>query len=501
MNTRAEAGREGLVEAALWVFLTLGVCSILYLGREVLVPLALATLFSFALSPVVQALQKFGLPRALGAVIALALLVTALGVWLWFVSGQVSDLAKQLPSYSHNIEEKAHGLAEKFGGGRGAGLVSSWENMFHEMEPVAPLADPPQRVVVIDNSPVSRLSTIGAYLSPVLSPLAQFLVVLVFTAFLLAQQEDLRNRLIKLIGPKDLYRTTEGIDDAGSRIGRMLFSQVLLNGTFGFIIAVALWLIGVPNPALFGAIAGIARFVPYIGVFFGLAPPLLVAFAFDPGWTVFLMTLGLFVVAEFDHGAVDRAHPLRPQFRPIADGGGGRRGGVVVPLGADRPRSGDAADHMSCRAWPPRPGSRLPGNAARGRAAADRGGDLLSAHAGGRSARGGASGASLSQARRGRRILRRRRAGGAAARPRRRRARRSRRWPARKDDAIDGATGAHARLRPSGRMARDADALGAAGAPRAQGWRKRSWRRCCATSAASPCCMAITRSTRSPPRC
>ncbi len=299
MSAPAPTWRDGLTGSALWVILTLGVCSILYLGREVLMPLALATLLGFALSPVVRALQKLGAPRALGAVVALALLMAALAVWVWFVGGQVSDLASQLPHYTHNIHDKIQGLVDKFGGGKGSGLAAAFEDMSREVAPSAQAVEqPPQRVVVVDNSTASRLSLLTSYASPVLSPLSTLLVVLVFTAFLLAQQEDLRNRLIKLIGPKDLYRTTEAIDDAGRRIGRMLFSQVLMNGTFGIVIAVALWLIGVPNPALFGAIAGIARFVPYIGVVFGLIPPLLVAFAFDPGWSIFLMTLGLFVIAE-----------------------------------------------------------------------------------------------------------------------------------------------------------------------------------------------------------
>ncbi len=139
---------------------------------------------------------------------------------------------------------------------------------------------------------------LGGYASPLLSPLGVFVVVLVFTGFLLAQREDLRNRLIKLIGPQDIYRTTEAIDDAGWRVGRMLLAQVLLNSLFGIVIGTGLWLFGVPHPSLWGAIAAIARFVPYIGVVIGLAPPLLVAFAFDPTWTSFLETLALFAVAE-----------------------------------------------------------------------------------------------------------------------------------------------------------------------------------------------------------
>jgi hypothetical protein len=172
-----------------------------------------------------------------------------------------------------------------------------FEDTVKEVTPAA-VGAAPQRVVVVDNSPFARITLLGAFASPVLSPVAQGLIVLVFAAFLLAQQEDLRNRVIKLIGSRDIYRTTEAIDDAGRRIGRMLFAQVLMNGSFGLFVALALWGIGVPNPALWGAIAALARFVPYIGVLFGVIPPLLVAFAFDPGWTAFLLTAGVFAIAE-----------------------------------------------------------------------------------------------------------------------------------------------------------------------------------------------------------
>jgi predicted PurR-regulated permease PerM len=288
-----------LVEAALWIAITLGLGLILTLARDVLVPLALATLLSFALSPLVRALQKLGAPRALGVAAALAIFAAAIVLWIWFVSGQVSDLVGRLPAYSRNIHEKLHGLTQSLGGGHNSSLMNVIEDAAREIAPAETAgAGAPQRVVVVDASPLSRISTLGAFASPVLSPLAQTLVILVFTAFLLAQKEDLRNRLIKLMGPHDIYRTTEAIDDAGRRIGRMLFAQVLMNSAFAIVVALALWAIGVPNPGLFGTLAGVARFAPYVGVLIGVAPALLVAFAFDPGWSAFLLTLGLFVVAE-----------------------------------------------------------------------------------------------------------------------------------------------------------------------------------------------------------
>lgn len=304
-----DAAEEGgdLAQVLRWVLLLLGLGAILMLAREVLVPLALALLMSFALSPVVRALQKVGVPRGFGAVIALTMFMAALAVWVWFVSAQMTDLASKLPAYQHNIHEKMHAISLKMGAGdKSTGVVAIAEDALKEVGPAqaSKTENAPQRVVVVDNSPFAQISVLGSVASPVLSPIATFLIVLVFTAFVLAQQEDLRNRAIKLIGPKDIYRTTEAIDDAGRRIGRMLFAQVIMNSTFGFIIAVALWGIGVPSPALWGALAALSRFVPYIGVMFGLFPPLIVAFAFDPGWSSVLMTLGLFVVAEGITGQV-----------------------------------------------------------------------------------------------------------------------------------------------------------------------------------------------------
>jgi predicted PurR-regulated permease PerM len=291
--------QSGLADSAQAVVLLLGLGAILMLAKEIIVPLALAILLSFALSPVVRALQKVGLPRGLGAVVALALFMAALAVWVWFVSAQMADLAQQLPAYRHNIFDKIHGLTQKFGGGGGdSGLASMFEDTVKEVTPTETAANAPQRVVVVDNSPFARITLLGAFASPALSPIGQFFIVLIFTAFLLAQQEDLRNRVIKLIGSKDIYRTTEAIDDAGRRIGRMLFAQVVMNSSFGLFVAAALWAIGVPNPALWGAIAALARFVPYVGVLIGAIPPLLVAFAFAPGWTAFVLTAGVFVVAE-----------------------------------------------------------------------------------------------------------------------------------------------------------------------------------------------------------
>ncbi len=133
---------------------------------------------------------------------------------------------------------------------------------------------------------------------PLLDPLATTTIVMVFVIFMLLQKEDLRDRFIRLAGSRDLQRTTVALDEAASRLSRYLLLQTTVNATFGVLVFVGLWIIGVPNPGLWGLIAGIFRFVPYVGVPIAAALPLLLSVADDPGWSMVFWTLGLFVVME-----------------------------------------------------------------------------------------------------------------------------------------------------------------------------------------------------------
>lgn len=142
------------------------------------------------------------------------------------------------------------------------------------------------------------LSTLGSVVAPVLHPLATVGLILLFTLFFLAQREDLRNRAIRLAGSGDLRATTAAMDDAVARLSRFFLAQAGLNLAFGVVIAIGLWLIGVPSPILWGVLAAILRFVPYIGAVIGMAFPLMLAAAVDPGWSMLIATVVLFAVVE-----------------------------------------------------------------------------------------------------------------------------------------------------------------------------------------------------------
>ena len=136
------------------------------------------------------------------------------------------------------------------------------------------------------------------YLSPVLSPLATLGIVFIVAVFALLQREDLRDRLIRLVGSDDLHRTTVAIDDGGRRLSRYFLTQLSINTMFGIIIGVGLLVIGVPKPVLWGILSALLRFVPYVGSLISAVLPMALAAAVEPGWSMVLWTAALYVVVE-----------------------------------------------------------------------------------------------------------------------------------------------------------------------------------------------------------
>jgi hypothetical protein len=142
------------------------------------------------------------------------------------------------------------------------------------------------------------LESLRTLISPLVHPLATTGIIIIFVIFILLQREDLRNRLIRLAGSYDLQRTTAALDDAAARLSRLFLTQLIVNGAFGVVIGTGLWLIGIPSAILWGILAAVLRFVPYIGAVIAAAFPLALAVAVDPGWSMLLWTLALFLVVE-----------------------------------------------------------------------------------------------------------------------------------------------------------------------------------------------------------
>ncbi|MGO4447802.1 AI-2E family transporter [Phyllobacterium sp. TAF24] len=314
------------------VIVAIAVIGALYFARDILVPLALALLLTFALSPLVTYLHRFGIPKVLSVISVVLTAFIAIFLFATIVVGQLTVLAQNLPSYQYNIEAKIRTIKDAQSGN---GVFDRGVRMFKrlgeeigrsdEVERFAAnnnddqKAQPPQNVAPADqqNRPALRkddpdkpvpveirypapdpLQLLQTVAGPLIQPLATVGIVIVFVIFMLLRREDLRDRFIKLVGASDIHRTTTALHDAGKRVGQYLLMQLVINICFGVPIGIGLWLIGIPNPMLWGLLAIALRFVPYIGPFIAASFPLILALAVDPGWMLLLWTAALFIVLE-----------------------------------------------------------------------------------------------------------------------------------------------------------------------------------------------------------
>jgi predicted PurR-regulated permease PerM len=296
------------------------VISALYFGSEILLPLALAILLSFVLTPPLLLLRRMKVPRvlAVGLLVSFAFVIIAgLG---WLISREVTQLAADLPGYQTTLSGKIQSLRDSTTSSpaltKAGNVLSNLQNQLFgpidgDGSPPAPQVgseaekpgDRPIEVVVRPHPP-SGLELYQSIASRILPPLATAGIVLLIVVFILLQREDLRDRLIRLFGSSDPQRATSTLTEAATRLSRYFLSQVMINSAYGTLIAIALWLIGMPSPIAWGLLAMLMRFVPYVGAFIAAALPMFVAAAVDPDWSSFFWVLGIFVVGELTMGQV-----------------------------------------------------------------------------------------------------------------------------------------------------------------------------------------------------
>jgi predicted PurR-regulated permease PerM len=300
---------EVAIARSITVLAVLGVIAALYFAKAVFLPLALAILLTFLLAPAVRLLRSWGLPKPPAVVLVVAFAFTViLGIGA-LVGQQATKLAQNLPVYQYNIEEKIRSAREFAGGG----MLERISNFLGDLnQEVGKKNDnPTQAAVPQPNEELNKLIPVEVHqpgatpiqvaqrvLQPLIDPLTTAGLVVIFVIFFLSQRQDLRDRLIRLAGSHDLQRTTDAINDGAERLSRYFLAQTALNVLFGLIVGIALTFIGVPNPVLFGILAGVLRFVPYIGAFIAAIFPIALAVAVDPGWSMALMTTALFLIVE-----------------------------------------------------------------------------------------------------------------------------------------------------------------------------------------------------------
>ena len=255
---------------------------VLYWAQAVLVPIALAILFTFVLTPPVTWLQRW--IGRIAAVLAMVTLVfTVLGLAGWGLARQMDNLAEDLPRYRANILAK---ITDVRGAGKG-GSVEKLQDTIEDIKTDLGKSDVPKgtisRPVVVTSEQVAGFSGF-TWLGPIVGPLGTAGLVLAMVIFMLLERRDLRDRLIGLIGHGQLAITTKAFDEAGSRVSRQLLMQSLVNLIYGIAAGVGLYFLGVPYPLVWAALGAALRFIPYVGPVLGAGAPILVSLAALEGW-------------------------------------------------------------------------------------------------------------------------------------------------------------------------------------------------------------------------
>jgi predicted PurR-regulated permease PerM len=294
----------------LWL-LTIAVFAIavLYLAKVLLLPLGFAILFAFLLAPVVALLERLRLPRPVAALCVILAFAGLLLVAAWTLFTQLVAIANDLPTYGGNIAQKMQTLhspsnsaysraqreietiSNELGIANSTGAIPpSGES---DVKPLGATPEHPVQVREVGH-PTGRLDQLGG----VIEPLTTALLSVIFTFFVLLQREDLRNRLIHLSGDRNLSRMTQAMSDASRRISRYFLLQVAVNVVYGSLVCMALYFIGLPHWFLFGALAFLCRFVPYVGAPIAALTPTILSLAVFPGWSHTALIFGVFVLLE-----------------------------------------------------------------------------------------------------------------------------------------------------------------------------------------------------------
>lgn len=296
-------------KSAIFIAVALAI-AMLYFGRQIFIPLALALVLSFLLTPLVGLLERVRLGRVPAVLVVLTFCFILAAGMGWIVAGQLLGITGHIRDYKTNLEETFRSLRAPASGalgqatatirelnkeltaapGQAAGHAPDDSN--GKVRPSHPLA------VQVAAPPLNIFEELRALLGPLEGPSETAAIVIVFTAFMLIKREDLRNRLIRLGGQGHLTVMTQALDDASCRLSRYLLLQFLVNTGFGIVFGVGLYFMGIPHALLWGPLAGLFRFIPYVGTLIATAFPVMMALAVFPGWQHPLMILGMFLILE-----------------------------------------------------------------------------------------------------------------------------------------------------------------------------------------------------------
>lgn len=277
---------------------------ILYFARDLFIPLALAILISFLLAPVVQKLQHFHFHRVVAVFLVTLVSCFLIGFLTWAIAHEMLNLASDLPQYKENLVARIQSVQK---GGVSLGKTSKTvKELNDEISKASPGSAPASGVAKVEivEPPLSSMEILGKAIGPLVKPVGTAGIVIVFVIFMLLKREDLRDRLIRFVGRGRMVVTTQALDDAAGRVSRYLFLQLVINSAMGLCIGLGLHFIGIPNAVIWGCLAAVLRFIPYLGPWIAATFPTLLALAVFPTWGPVLLTLGLFLVFELVTGNI-----------------------------------------------------------------------------------------------------------------------------------------------------------------------------------------------------
>jgi predicted PurR-regulated permease PerM len=299
---------DQFVKSAWMLGATAVVIAALYLAKGVLVPLTLAVLLSFLLSPVCDWLERHTLSRIPAVLLTAILGFAVLGGAAWTAVVQMNALAPKMPEYQDNLQAKLHAVNDYFIAALKK-VTRSAEDIGQNLPQARDVKAPegtderPYSVHVL-SEPVSPLQLLGRTFGTLIEVLGLAGIVVILVIFFLVRREDLRDRFIRLAGKSQATVTTQMLEDAATRVSRYLSMLFLINAAFGIAVGIGLFLIGIPNAILWGILAATLRFVPYIGPWIAAVAPTCLAMAISTGWLAPFFTLGLFVLLELFCGNV-----------------------------------------------------------------------------------------------------------------------------------------------------------------------------------------------------
>lgn len=322
--------RNSTVNNAILAALIIGA---LYVGKSVLLPIAVAILLAFVLSPIVKALRYIRIPRPAAVILVVAVTLTGLVVVGSVLSEQLRILATDFPRYESTLRGKVRDIRGVTTSSpaleRAAKTLKDLQSELatpnqeqsaaesaQDLSRIAPgslsaraaaerrSGDGKPIAVEVHYPAATPLDGLLALATPLVEPIAMIAIIIVFVIFIIVQKEELRDRVIRLSGAHDMQRTTAAMTDAAQRLSRFLLTMTVLNVAYGVFFSVILWSLDIPAPVLWGIVAGLMRFVPFIGSFIAAVGPFALAAAIDPGWNTFLITVGVFIVSEVTMGQV-----------------------------------------------------------------------------------------------------------------------------------------------------------------------------------------------------